>query len=163
MFRQFSRHLAQVAGTRVFSLVDAMSHTHHAPALGTGVFKPRFHVFNVADIKELLHSGLGGATVCRSFESTDSAGHGRVHIGLSGRGHPGREGRGVEAVIGQQDQIQIHRACLGLVRRATVEHIQEVSCVIQVISRPQRFQSLPIAVNSGNNGGYFGRQVGGLA
>ena len=61
-----------------------------------------------ADLLEGLHHRLVRATVERPLEGGESGGDGPVDVGQGGGGHPGREGGGVELVVGVEHQGHVH-------------------------------------------------------
>jgi hypothetical protein len=64
--------------------------------------------------------------VLRAAQRADRTGDRGVHVGAGARDHAGREGRGVEFVLGVEDQRRVHRVDPLLRRLRLVQHVQEV-------------------------------------
>src|SRR5688500_13128988 len=92
-------HPAQDGGTRVAGLVDAVTEAHEAPLLGEGLLREGVPVLLLPDLHERAHHRLSGATVQRTLQGADAAGHRGMHVRLRGDDGAGRERRGVQLVL----------------------------------------------------------------
>ena len=106
---QSARQLFQMNGARVFDLVDRMAEAHELALLGAHRLDPRHHVFDAADFHQSLqHFGVGTA-VQRPFQGTDRTGHRGIEVRQRGGDDSRRERTRVQAMLGVQNQDQVHR------------------------------------------------------
>ena len=123
-------HALQDGRARVARRVDAVAHAHEPALRGECLVHEAVHVVELADLEQRVHDGLAGAAVERALERADAARHGRVHVGQGRRDHARREGRGVQLVLGVEDEARVEglgrdlarllarSACRGSSRRA---------------------------------------------
>ena len=89
----------------------------------------------------------------RAFESANRAGNGRVHVRKSGRSHAGGEGRGIQLMIGMEDQRHIQGFFRRRARLFSVEHQQEVARMRKGAIRLHNVLALAHAVIPGHDHG----------
>src|SRR5688572_27085081 len=134
-------HPAQDGGTRVAGLVDAVTEAHEAPLLGEGLLREGVHVLHLADLHERAHHRLSGATVQRTLQGADAAGHRGMHVRLRGDDGAGRERRGVQLVLGIEGEARVEGLHGRRARALPGEHVQEVGAVAQPGGRRYRLLS----------------------
>src|SRR5439155_1155823 len=123
---------AQVLGARVLHAIDARAEAHDAGLVRDGLLDPRLRLRRVLDLVDHQHHLLIGAAVQRPLEGADGRGDRRVHVREGGGGDACRERRGVELVIGVQDQRDVeglHGEGAGL---PAEHHVEEVGRQVQL-------------------------------
>ncbi len=123
LFRPALDHLV----ARVGLFVDGVAKAHdlvlafqHAQQLGSGLLR-------ALETLDQLHRRLVGTAMQRATQRTDGSGYTGVQVG-QGRGtDAGGEGRGVELVLGVEDQRHVHDLDVQLARLLAVQQVQEVA------------------------------------
>ena len=118
-----------------------------------------FRVLRVADFHGHLHDFFGGAAVGRAFERTHRAGHRGVQRRVGGRGDAGGERGCVDAVLGMEDEVNVHQGDGLIVRRFVEEHVEEVAGVVEVGVGRDRLQAVADPMVRGDNGGSLGGEA----
>ena len=95
---------------RVVGPVDPVAEAHQPLAAGDRVADPLLGVLRRADPVDLLDDLRWGAAVERALHRADRAGHRGRDVAPRGRDDPGRERRGVQAVLGADDEVGIEGA-----------------------------------------------------
>ena len=94
---------------RILGVVDAVAEAHDPLLLGERVLDPRLRPVDVPDLQEHPHDADVRAAVQRPLERADARDDARVHVGEGRHRDPGRERRGVQLVVGVEDQRGVHR------------------------------------------------------
>ena len=133
LFCQFLKCRFHGWHARVALFVDTVTKAHYQVLVGELFFRPGFSFRWVVDLQHIVHDGLVGTTMQRALERADSSHYCRVGIG-HGRGHyTASKCRGVERVLGVENQrlIESFDIGAGIRRRSlfiTEDHPQEVFC-----------------------------------
>ena len=93
-----------------------------------------------------------------ALQGADRAGDGRVDVGQRRHDHAGGEGAGVEAVLGVQDQDQVHRPDLVGRRLGPLHHVREVPGEALVDDRLDERPAVPQPVDRRDHRGDLRRQ-----
>ena len=94
-------------------------------ALDTGA-DVRLGVAGAAVARDDFHRHLVRATVLGSAQRADRTGDRRVHVRAGAGNHAGGERRGVELVLGVEDQRLVQRMRMQFARLPAVQQMQEV-------------------------------------
>ena len=89
---------------RVTLLVHAVAEAHDLLFVVGLVQDPLLGLRRVVDLDEVVHHGLVGTTVQGTLEGADGTGDRGVDVRGGGGDHATGEGRGVEGVLGVEDQ-----------------------------------------------------------
>ena len=140
-----------------------MAHAHDLLLPRERVFQPLFGAFGASDLKQHLHRVRVRAAVERAGEGRDRARDGAVHVGERPGDDAGGEGRGVQLVVGVEDEAHVEDARLALRGRLALEHVEEVRGEVQV--RPRLYGVAPLAQppDGGDEDGELRRQPRGRA
>ena len=88
---------------------------------------------------------------------------GGVHVAQGGGGDAAGEGGGVGAVLGVEQEVEVHGGDGVGVGLFAVDHVEEVGGVGEVLSGGDGLEAVSDAVMGGDDGGCDGRQPLGLA
>ena len=80
-----------------------------------------------------LERDLVGAAMLGSAQRADAGGDRRIHVGTRAGDHAAGEGRGVELVLGVENQRGVHGADERLAGRLAVQQVQEVAADAVVV------------------------------
>ena len=115
---------AQDLRPRVLGLVDAVAEAHQPVAAVERRRQPGIDVVGRADRVQHVQHLRRRPAVQRPLQGADRAGQRRAHVGLRRGDHAGREGRGVHAVVGQQDEVGLERLPVPLLRLVAEELVE---------------------------------------
>ena len=96
-------------GAGVAGLVDAVAEAHDPLLAGQGLLDPPLGVLGRADLLQDLPRLLVGPAVERALERADRRDDPRIDVRERRDRHPGRERRGVQLVLGVEDQREVER------------------------------------------------------
>ena len=99
----------------------------------------------------------------RSGQGGDRAGHRAVHVRQRRRDHPRREGRGVQLVVGVEDQRYVERALHVLLRGLAGDEVERVGRERQAAPRTERLLLAAQPVERPHHGRQLRDQPDGLA
>ena len=116
----------EVSRARVVRLVDAVTEAHDELLALELALDEGLDLVHRADLVEHDHDFLVGAAVQRAFEGSDGGRHRAVHVAERGDGDATCESRGVEAVIGVQDQADVQTTSHRVGGLLAVEHPEEI-------------------------------------
>jgi hypothetical protein len=100
----------QHLGARVAHLVDAVAEAHQPLAAGEHGAHVGLGPLGAADREDHVEGRAGRAAVQRPLQRAEGAHQGREHVGLRGDDHARGEGGGVQAVVGDGDQVGLQGA-----------------------------------------------------
>ena len=124
--RQLSRDFLDDLVARIADRVDRMAKPDHDLLRLDALANVGFGLVRVLVTLLDLERDFVGAAMLRSTQRADRAGDARVDVGAGARDHTTRERRGVEFVLGVQDQRDVHRLDPGFGCRAAMQQVQEV-------------------------------------
>ncbi len=119
--------LAQGGGARVVGPVDAVAEAHDPAVVGDRLAGPGLGVVDRADLVELADDLRRGAPVERALECADRAADRRGEVRAGRRDHPGGERRGVQAVLGADDEIGLEGTGRGRIRAGAGQLLEEAA------------------------------------
>src|SRR5690606_33946352 len=144
--------LLEDLGARVEDPVDAVPEAHHAAAgPRQDALDVRLDALDAPDLLEGLHHGLVGTAVQRALERAGGGRDRAVDVGEGAGGGAGDEGAGVRAVLGVEDEGDVHHVRRGLRGLLAGEHVEEVAGHAQVGVGCDRLQALPGALDPGDD------------
>ena len=149
---------ADVAG-----LVDAVAKAHDPFLARQGVTDPLLGAVRPAGRHQNVHHLLVGAAVERALERADGAGNTRVHVAERRDDNAGGEGRGVELVLGVEDERDIEGLHFLGSGFGLAEHVEEVRGLAEVLARQDWEEPLGEAVVVGDGDGDLREEPLGLA
>ena len=125
--RQAARHPLDHLVARIGNGIDRMAEAdHHLLGLDTATdIRLRLGGIGVALLD--LEGHLVGAAVLWTAQCTDRAGDGGIEVRSGAGDRTGGEGRGVELMLGIEDQRGVHGAHMRRLRRRAVQHVQEMA------------------------------------
>ena len=104
------------------------------------------------------------APPCRgTLQGADGRGNGGMDVRQGGHGHPGRKGRGVELMVGMQDESHVQGPLGGCVGLFPGQHIDEVGRVGKPGIGADRFLAIADSVGGGHDGRDLSGQAIGLS
>jgi hypothetical protein len=139
-------------GAGVAGLVDPVAEAHDPLLAGQGVLDPALGVLGGADLLQELPGFLVGPAVERALERADRRDRPRIDVREGRDRHPPREGRGVQLVLGVEDQREVERRPHGLGGDLPREHVEEIGGVVEVGPRRDRLLARGDAVERGDRG-----------
>lgn len=177
-FSRLERHLvargaeplagvAQDGGARVVGPVDAVPEAHEALAAVEDTLDVCRRVTRALDTLDHVLGARGGATVQRPREGADGTGHAGRDVGAGGGDDPGREGRGVHAVLGGGDEVGVDGLDVGRVGLAAPADHEALDDRLALVDATLRHHRLVLPVGGlrderqGHDGG-SGEVVAGL-
>ena len=152
------RHLAQDLGPRVICPVDAVAEAWKAGVLGVSIAKPGVGVLDRPDRVQHRARRVGRAAVRGAFQGSDGTDHARGQVAACRRDDAGGEGRGVEAVVGQQDEIRVEPVDPLGRRLLAVHHPEQVGGVTKLVAWLDHVSPLTPPVRAGDDGRHHRRQ-----
>ncbi|MNS52161.1 hypothetical protein D3C72_848680 [compost metagenome] len=136
-------HALQDVGPRVAHAVDAVAEAHQPAPGGELARQPGFGVPVRGDGVQHVQHRARRAAVQGAFQRPDRPDHRRDHPGPSRGDHPGREGRGVHAVLHHRHEVRLEGFHLLVRGRRSAEHPQEVRDVPDRRVGRQRGEAAP--------------------
>jgi predicted amidohydrolase YtcJ len=126
------RTALQRVGARVAHPIDAVAETHQPIAAVERRLEPGAGVLRLADGVQHLDHRAGRAAVQRTLQGADPGQHRRGQAGAGRGDHPRGEGRGVQAVVADRDQIGVAgRRPRPSAPRMALDHAQDVGGMAQ--------------------------------
>ncbi len=129
-----------------------MAEAHHLALLGKRLLQERLDLVERADLLEHPHHALVGTAVERPLERPDRRHDRGVEPRLGARRDPCREGRGVELVVGVEDEAGVELAHPFAGGLLTAQHVEEVPGDALPGDRLERPLPAPHAVVGGDDG-----------
>ena len=111
----------------------------------------------LVDGEEHVHHGLIRAAVQWAFKRADGAGDRGVHIGQRRRDHASCKGRGIQLMVGVQNQRDIEGLGRGFRRLLAAQHPDKIAGVGERFIGRDVLLSTPDTIPGGDDHGYLRR------
>ena len=124
--RQLFGPLLDNGVARVGILVDRVTEAHDLFFTLQHAQQACFGFVRGLELLDQRHGGFVGTAVQRASQGADGAGYTAVDVGQRGGAHTSRKGRGIEFVLGVEDQRHVHYTLVQFTGLLAVEQLQEV-------------------------------------